>query len=106
MNGYFNTTDTFTWRKESFDCDDFALSYKLYMKLLHHHHHDYHNSIRTSVAIGEMHYTDKQQRSHAIIVAIILNNNLEYEKLYIEPQTGKELMLTKQEEYSTWYVGF
>lgn len=86
----------FSWDKK-FDCDDFATLFRILCQVCH-----FHSSGKTDgLAIGEIHYEQNDTNPHAINVALT-----EKGPIFIEPQTGKPLILTKYEKKSIYRVHF
>ena len=89
------------WR-EDFDCDDFAMLFKIVSSALHRHAKKVHKDKPESPAVGLMWYTTRKGTGHAINVCI----GEGYKIFFLEPQTGEELCLTDQEKRSCYFVLF
>jgi len=106
QNWLFQSFDILDW-KPNYDCDNWSSAFKFYMQSLHFYHNHSNSKTSESVAIGEVYYQpDNSKIGHAINVAVIPDYVYDYKKLYIEPQTGKEVILTSQEEDSIYATMF
>ena len=100
-------TDLFSfrarYRKEVFDCDDFALLTVAILRLAYANTKD--RPEGTALAVGYMFY-ESEQGPHAIIFAVCRSKSGERELVFMEPQTQLEITLTKDEKASTrfYYV--
>ena len=114
--------------KGNWDCDNLAASYKLFLQILHAKHNPYTFTQRfnkkgknttnvDSVAIGTIFYKISRKGSssyHAINLAICSagynfdrrGNTHKFKKVYIEPEHGAIIKLTKKEEDSICYINF
>lgn len=115
------------WRN-NWDCDNLAVSFKLYLQMLHAKHNPYTFTDRwkrkaenttnvESVAVGVVYYKIEREGSssmHAINLAFCpsgfgfspTGNFHTLKKLYIEPEDGTVKELTEKEEASIWYANF
>ena len=114
--------------KNNWDCDNLAVSFKLYLQMLHAKHNPYTFTDRwkkkvenmtnvESVAVGVVYYKIERKGSssmHAINMAFCPQgyaftpegNFHTLKRLYIEPEDGTVKKLTKKEEASIWYANF
>lgn len=84
------------WNKK-FDCDDFAALFRILCQVCH-----LKSSGKTDgLAVGEIHYESENLGPHAINAILT-----EKGPIFIEPQTGKPLTLTKNEQVSIYRVRF
>lgn len=96
----------------NWDCDNFAGAFKLYMSGFHARVNKNNLTCSEGCAVGECFYTAEKDPAkgisggHAINVAFVPDAKYKYRKIYIEPQTGKQLFLTKAEEKSIWFIRF
>lgn len=88
-----------TWERKN-DCDNFARAYA-------QHAQDCHavsrGSQKEGLAVGEFFYTQATGGGHAINVAFADDAT---RPLFIEPQTGREITLTPDEQASAFFVRF
>lgn len=84
------------WNKK-FDCDDFAAFFRILAQICHKKS----KGSTDGLAIGEIHYESEKLGPHAINAVLT-----EKGPIFIEPQTGEQLILTKYEENSIYRVRF
>ncbi len=84
------------WTKK-FDCDDFAAFFRILAQICHKKS----KGTTDGLAIGEVHYEQSDASFHAVNVVLT-----EKGPIFIEPQTGQQLILTKDEEKSIYRVRF
>ena len=84
-----------------FDCDDFGLMYIGLANMRYYRAAWHSDSAAQSLALGEFWYITAAGQSHAVVVAFT-----ERGRLFIEPQTGRELSLTPSEVVSAYLVKF
>lgn len=78
------------------DCDDFARMASGFAKILHNNTKKVKG---TSLAVGEFYYfSDRLQVFHAINFALVKDDDGRFKVLFIEPQTGEILNLSKHEK--------
>lgn len=94
--GELNRYGIQAWNKK-FDCDDFASFFRILCQICHLKS----NGTTDGLAIGEVHYEQDNASFHAINVALT-----EKGPIFVEPQTGQQLFLTKNEEKSIYRVRF
>lgn len=100
-NGFFKFLEYLEVHKykASWDCDDFSRMYAAYGQILH---------ARTTkkkfegIAIGEIWYKIDNTENHAINIAILENKDV----IFIEPQSGEELKLSKTKKSSIYFIRF
>lgn len=80
-----------------FDCEDFAKMFKVLMQACHQNS----SGNAEGLAVAEIHYRRDKGDNHAIN-AVITDKGL----IFVEPQTGESLILSKNEEKSIYYVNF
>lgn len=84
------------YKNESNDCDDFARAGAFLAQTLHSRTSPDSNS---GLLIGEFWYRRDDNVPHAINFAIVNEYN-EYKLVFLEPQNGKELILSETEKKS------
>jgi hypothetical protein len=84
------------WNKK-FDCDDFAAFFRILAQICHKKS----KGSTDGLAVGEIHYDQENTGPHAINVVLT-----EKGPIFIEPQTGEQLILTKNEQNSIYRVRF
>lgn len=93
------SNNLYAW-KENFDCNRFAAIYMCYLQALHSY--ETQNEAQ-SITVGEMWYMSKTEGGpHAINIAMVNDNKI----IYIEPQNGRRLYLSKKEKSSAWFIRF
>jgi hypothetical protein len=116
--------DLRNWRT-NWDCDNLAASYRLFLQILHAKHNPYAFTERRnkkvendtnvdSIAVGVIYYKNSSASYHAINLAICgsgfefgrSGNVHTFKKVYIEPEHGVAIKLTKEEEDSICFVSF
>lgn len=85
------------WDKK-FDCDDFAALFRVLCQVCHLKSAP---SKTDGLGVGEVSYDKDETSPHAINVVLTDNG-----PIFIEPQSGKQLILTKNEENSIYRVRF
>jgi len=83
---------------ENFDCDDWARLYRDLSMACHHAA----NGTTEGIAVGTFSYKKDGVYPHMINTAIVDDNKV----IFIEPQTGLELILSQREKESCWAVYF
>lgn len=81
---------------EKFDCDDFAFAFKVACQEAHRKG----SGLSDGLAVGVIFYRPDRGGGHAINFAVVGDN----EVVFIEPQTGERLCLTKSELESVFFV--
>lgn len=85
------------YEDSKWDCDDFSRFYAASAGICHKR-----SAKRNSaIAVGEFWFRREDGVKHAICVAITDKG-----RIFIEPQTGEEVILSKQEIQSSWLVRF
>jgi len=84
---------------DKFDCDDISFLFKARMQSLHAAGH----GKTDGVACGVVFYHRDRGGGHAICWVVTVING-EQKLIYIEPQTGEEICLSRQESESRWFV--
>ncbi len=84
------------WSKK-FDCDDFAAFFRILCQICHKKS----GGNTDGLAVGEVSYEQGDVSPHAINVVLT-----EKGPIFIEPQTGNQLILTKNEQNSIYRVRF
>jgi hypothetical protein len=113
--------------KTNWDCDNLAVSFKLYMQMLHAKYNPYTFTDRwkkkgenatnvDSVAVGVIYFKidADDRRAHAINLLICTDgyeigqkgNRHKLKKVYFEPKGGVAIELMKKEEETIWYANF
>lgn len=93
-----NSLSVGTWKKR-WDCNRFSL---MYLSLCQTCHAQSDGVEIEGIAVGIATYVKDTGVGHAINCAIVENNKL----VFIEPQTGYEIELSKTERDSLWFILF
>ncbi|HEY1109137.1 MAG TPA: hypothetical protein VGE76_10910 [Opitutaceae bacterium] len=87
------------WERRN-DCDNFA---RAYAQAAQDCHALSNGSDQEGVAVGEFFYTQAKGGGHAIVAAFV---DSPARLIFIEPQTGREVTLTPEEQASAFFVRF
>ena len=85
-----------SWKPEVNDCDSFAVAGRHWANVLHARS----TNIEAGISIGEFYYyknVDEMTDKHAINIAVV-DNEGKLEVVFMEPQNGRKLILTKDQK--------